>query len=375
MTSQGRGCRRLADGATGAGWWGLSVACLLVGVAGCKSPAPVERQPPPPAASAAACNVAPKLNDPDNVALLPAKTAGFCIDPTGSDRAYGDGTKTDIKEICSLFDGECEIYLGLKVNRVIEARYVDGAGTGATIDVYLSKFDTTKDAYAMYTKRVVGSTDPAHPDTAKPIAGGGSAALGIGNAMLWRGPYLVELTVNDSNASLKQMRQRGDALLPPLVKAIGDKLSGTTELPAAARRLPQADRLPLGIRLYRRDMLAVSGVGGGAVGYYRRGKQRYRVLSIAKEDVDQAKDAMGSFAKSPGAVKDKALVQQALRLMVDDGGSPAQWLVVRSKAWIVGIGDEPRVLRAGMSADEHAAVTLSLDEKRQAIKALLAAAK
>ena len=344
-------------------------------VTACSDDPPAKRQAPPSAPKVAACGGSPKLNDAANVALLPPKTGEFCIDPTGSDRAYGKGAKADIKEICNLFDGECEIYFGFNVNHVIEARYIDGAGTGATIDVYLSKFDTTTDAFGMYTKRVVGERDPAHPDTAKPIEGGGSAALGIGNAMIWRGPYLVELTVNDSNASMKQMRQRSDALLPPLVKAIGGKLSGATELPRAAALLPTAQRLPLGIRQHTKALLGVKGVGGGAFGYYQDGKRRYRMLSIVKDDVAQAKDAMGSLKKVPGALKDKTLVQEAVSFMVQDGGAQAQWLVVRDKRRIIGIGDEPRVLRAGMSADEHATVTLTMDDKRAALKALLEASK
>ena len=347
-------------------------AGLLTLAVGCEDKPVPKREPPPPAGKVVACDAKPKLNNPANVALLPPKTGGYCIDPTGSDKAYGEGEKADIKDICNLFDGECEIYLNLKVKHVVEARYVDGAGSGATIDVYLSKFATTTHAYAMYTKRVVGEQDPAHPDVAKHIAGGGSAALGMGNAMLWRGPYLVELTANDSNASMKQMMALSDKLLPPLVKQIGEKLSGKTALPDAAAALPNEQRLPLGIRQHTQDVLGVTGVGGGAFGYYKAGEHRWRVLSIVKEDVDQAKDAMGSFLKLQGATKDKTLVKQAVRFMAKDAGAQTEWLVVRNGKHIIGIGDEPRVLRAGMTAAEHAGVTLSLAEKRQRIKTLLA---
>ena len=197
---------------------------LLAGLCGCPEDPPPKRQPPPPAPKAVTCDAAPKLNDPKNVELLPPKSGGFCLDPTGSDKAYGEGAKAGIKDICNLFDGECEIYLGFKVNRVIEARYVDGKGSGATIDVYLSRFETTTAAYAMFTKRVVGERDPAHPDTAKPTESAGVAALGMGQAMLWRGPYLAELTLNDAEASMEQMKKRGAELLPPLVKTRSGRL-------------------------------------------------------------------------------------------------------------------------------------------------------
>src|SRR5436189_796756 len=64
-----------------------------------------------------------------------------------------EGAPLPLDQICDLFDGECEIYKGFHVRRVLEARYIDGAGSPATIDIHLSKFGTTESAYAMFTKR------------------------------------------------------------------------------------------------------------------------------------------------------------------------------------------------------------------------------
>src|SRR5690606_37770840 len=160
-------------------------------------------------------------------ALFPSKADGFCLDPNGSDKAFGEGAPQHLDGICDLFDGECEIYKRHGVERVVEARDVDGGGTAATIDVYLSRFGSRDAAYAMFTKRVVGDVDPAHPDTPDPIEAGGAAALGIGNAYLWKGSHLVEITYNDSAAtSVDQVQKKANALLPPLVKAFADKLPG-----------------------------------------------------------------------------------------------------------------------------------------------------
>lgn len=357
-----------------------TVAALLTALsltAGCKDdPAPVRREPPPPAAtaSAGACDGPSKPADAKNVAFLPPASGGFCIDPNGSDAAYGEGSGKALDEICNLFDGECEIYKRHGVERVVEARYIDGAGSTATIDVYLSRYSSPARAYAMFTKRVVGDGDPAHPDTPKPIAGGGVAALGIGNAYLWRGAHLAELTFNDTSASsAEQVKKRADELLPPLVEALGKKLPGDTEVPPSAQALPSEDRLPLGIRYVYENPLGVEGLGEAAMGYYAEGDRRWRVLAIRASDDARAQDIVKTFRKLEGAAEEKGLGDQAVRAMVAHGGPETEWLVGRRGSLVMGIGDEARVLRKGMSAEEHRGKVLDQAAKRERLGSLLAA--
>jgi hypothetical protein len=270
-----------------------------------------------------------------------------------------------------MFDGECEIYKGFNVRRVVEARYVDGAGSTATIDVYLSKFATTEGAYAMFTKRVVGDGDPADEASPRPIEGGGAAALGVGNAYLWRGLYLAELTYSDESAAEAALRAAGEKLLPPLVKEMGAKLPGEAALPAAAA-LPKDKLLPLGIRYVIKDALGAPGAGGGAFGYYKDGTKRHRVLSLVREDEDQAKDVLASFGKVAGATKEKGVPGGLVRLMHKEGDAPpSEWVLARAGKTIFGVGDEPRALQAGMTAEEHAKVSLSKDEKIERLKKVL----
>jgi hypothetical protein len=343
----------------------LLIALLSVWIGGCEDDPP-PRQPPPPEPKPAACGAARKANDPTNLEHFPDKSGSFCLDPAGSDRGYGEGAKSPLEGMCEMFDGECEIYKRFGVERAIEAHYVDGAGSGATIDIYLTRYGSDESAYAMFTKRVVGDGDPAHPDTARPVAGGGAAALGEGNAYLWRGPHLVEITYNDSKASAAQMKERGDALLPPLVKAFGDKLPGESKPPALVAALPEDKRLPLGVRYITKDVLDVPGVGAGAFGYYQDGARRWRVLAMDPGDEDQAKDVVKSFRKLQGAEVEKAL--EGARFM----HQAAEWIVGRKGSKLLGVGDESRVLREGMSADEHRQKTLPQEDKRVLLKQLLA---
>ncbi|MBK9266306.1 MAG: hypothetical protein IPM54_41785 [Polyangiaceae bacterium] len=342
---------------------------------GCKSNES-KGTPPPPAAplpKANACEAGGgTLSDPQTAAVMPRKSSHFCLDPNGGDKVYGEGASLPIDQICDMFDGECEIYKGFGVKRVVEMRYVDGGGSAATINVYLSKFGSVDGAYGMFTKRVVGDGDPAGEDTPRAIEGGGAAALGVGNAYLWRGAYLAEITYNDDAAAEAAIKAASDKLLVPLVKQIGDKLPGDTDLPAAAAALPKEKRVALGIRLLTKDVFDIAGVGPGAFGYYRDGDKRYRFAVMIRADEEQAKDVLATLGKQQGATKEKGIGDGAVRLMRSEEGPAVEWLFARTGAKLVGIGDEERALRSGMTAEEVAKVSLGKDDKATRLKEALA---
>jgi hypothetical protein len=348
-------------------------AAAFVALTGCsKGDEPRGAPPPPPApaAKAGACAAGGgKIADATSAPYFPRASGGYCLDPNGGDKAFGDAAALPLDEICSLFDGECEIYKGYGVRRVVQARYVDGGGSPANIDVNVSRFATSEGAYAMFTRRVVGDGDPADDSTPKPTPGGGAAALGLGNAYVWRGLYLVELTYNNQDAAEAAVKSVSEKLLPPLVREMGDKLPGETALPPAAAALPKDGLIPLGIRYITADLLSKTGSGAGAFGYYRAGDKRWRVGVIARGDVDQAKDVLSTLAKIRGSAKEKNIGDGAVRFMHKDGETPpTEWVFARSGKLIVGVGDELRSLKATMSADEHAKVTLTTEEKIERLK-------
>jgi len=345
------------------------LACLW-SLAGCDNKTGPPRSTSSTASQASRCKTKARFNDPTNVKFLPRTSGSFCLDPSGSDRAYGEGAQQRLDGICDLFDGECEIYKDFKVKRVVEARYVDGAGSPATIDVYLSTYSSRELAYGMFTKRVIGSRDPAHPDTAKPIAGGGAAALGIGNAYLWRGQMLAEIAYADDTMSTQVLKTKAAPILTALVKQLGQQLPGATELPAAAAALPKQHRLPLGIRYVTGDLLGVAGAGPGAIGYYQHGQKRWRELVASRGDADQARDVLRAVARTPGSAPEKGIGAQAVRLMVQPhaGAIRVEWLVARKGPQVRGIGDERTVLRAGMTAEQHHELSLSQADKRSRLE-------
>jgi hypothetical protein len=357
----------------------LAAAVAAFSLAACgKGEEPPRRGPPPPppkAAPVGACAAGGgKIADAASAPFFPSASGGFCLDPNGGEKTFGEAAALPLDNICTdVFDGECEIYKGYGVRRVLEARYVDGAGTPATIDVHLSRFATTEGAYAMFTRRVVGDGDPASDATPRAIEGGGAAALGVGNAYLWRGLYLMELTYNNETAAEAAMRAAGEKILPPLVKEMGGKLPGEAALPPAAAALPKEGMVPLGVRFVTKDLLGDAGVGAGAFGYYRAGDKRFRVASLARADGDQARDVLSTLAKLPGATREKGVGEGAVRLMRKEGtAAPVEWFFAQRGKSVLGVGDEVRVLRAGMTADEHARVSLTKEEKIERLKKLLA---
>ncbi len=343
------------------------IFALSIVMAACGKSKEVGREPPPPtsAGRAGTCSAGGgALRDGPSAPFFPTITATFCLDPNGGDRAFGEGASLPLDRVCELFDRECDLYKGHGVRRVSAVRYVDGSGGPAAIEVRLSRFATTEGAYGLFTRRVVGDGDPAGDSAPRPIEGGGAAALGAGSAYLWRGLYVAEVGYSDPSAAATAIKAAGDQVLPPLVKEIGERLPGETPLPPAAAELPGADRLPLGLRYAPKDALGIEGLGSAAFGYYRAGAKRWRVASMVRADGDQAKDLLGALAGQAGASKEKRLGEVVVRLMRGEGeGPPAEWLFKRSGARVVGVGDEPRALRASMSNEERDQRCLTREEK------------
>ncbi len=347
----------------------LALGLVSVAAIACKPDRDERRAPPPPEPKAASCDAPARVNDASNVALVPKSVGGFCLDPAGSDQGYGAGAKHPLDGIFELYDGEGEIYKRHGIERAVQVRYVDSGAGGATIDVYLSRYERAEQAYAMYTKRSVGDDDPARDGAPVPVEAGGAAVLGMGNAYVWRGVHLAELTYNDAHASAEQIDVRGRELLPKLAQAIGNALAGALELPPSARALPTEARVPGGVRYAASDVLDVKGAGAGALGYYRDGQARWRALAKVEADEASAKAAFDTLVGGMGE-REKGLGERAARLVL---GSPkAEWLIVQQGKRVLGIGDESRVLREGMSQAEHARVCLDADAKRKKLATLLA---
>lgn len=323
-----------------------------------ESPSGDRRGPPPPtveSASANACKTPGKIKDADFAAFVPEVSGSFCIDAKLGATAYGQNADKTLEEICELYDGECAVYQAHTVVRVLEVAYVTG-GSKATINLKVSKFKSPENAYGMFTKRLIGDGDPIDEATPKAIrAGFENGVLGIGNGYLWRGDVLVEATYNDESKTPTQLDEESKPVVGALLTAVNDKLTGDTS-PALAKRIPEKERLPLGVRYVVSSALVKEG-GAGLYGYYKTADaKRYRVALVPHADEAKAQALVALLEKTYGA---KTAGEGTVTMRVEE----MDWIIRRVGTDVFAVGDESRVLRKGMPDEERAKLYLSSAEK------------
>jgi hypothetical protein len=358
--------------------WSL-LALLVVLTASCKDDhdRPTDNPPPPPppsaTAKAGACaSGGGAVGDPVSTEFFPRTIDGYCLDPQGGTKTYGEKGKLSMDDVCtSALDGECEVYKRFGLVRMVALRYVDGGASGGSVEVYLSQFKDVPGSYGMFTKRVVADGDPADPSAPRVLAAGGAGAMGTGRAYVWRGPYVLELQYNNEEESPEQLAKSSATLLSAIGKAVGERLPGAADKPEAARRLPGASLLPGGIAYVTKDALDVHGAGAAAIGYYKDGERRWRAISFDGSDIAAAKDAMNAFRSRPGSLPIAGLGDEALQVVVQSSkdAPKTEWLLVRKGGVVTGVGDEEIALRADPQHD--ASLRLTKDEAVAKMKAWL----
>lgn len=367
----------------------LSLAPLL----GCSKKDDTEQTAPtpPPAPGAAGSAAAHGADvcgkdgqggsDTDGISagFVPRALGGYCLDPQGEPKTYGDKGKFSMDEVCTTaFDGECEVYKRFGLDRVVALRYVDGSGAPNSVEVNLSRFKTIDGAYAMFTKRVVADGDPARA-TVKPLAAGAAGATSSSNAYVWRGLYLAELTfvTEDTKMTPAAMAAANEKSTGAIAKDIGSKLPGDASLPESAKALPADGMIPLGIAYYPKDALSFSGIGPIAVGYYKNGDKRWRAIAAARGDADAAKEVWRAFKLKAGSLPVKGLGEDVVQVVVQEAPerAKAEYDVARKNTLVMGIGDEELVLDPATPAEKQAPLKLTHEEKIAKLASWLNATK
>lgn len=331
---------------------------------GCKknepAPAPAPEAPPSasaPAPGADACANPGTVDDSVSAAFFPKTVPGACLEPKGDTRTYGERAKSTLEELCTTaFDGECEVYRGFGVKRVVGVRYAEGGGKQGTVEVYVNRFATKAGALAMFSKRVVGESDPADPQAPKSFGAGERSALGTGRGYVWSGEYLVELTYTNDDGSLTQdaFKASADAVIAPIGKAIGAALPADTSAVPSLAALPVGSQIPGGVAFYPSDGFGIPHLGPVAVGFYRDGETRFRIFAIARGDANEAKADMRLFKSRPKAKPEAALGEEAVSVELEGGAEKggASFVVARVGNTVIGVGSEP--FATAQSADEAA---------------------
>jgi hypothetical protein len=331
------------------------------------------RPPPPPlpVASSAHADVCAGGGGQDTDAisapLVPRAAGGFCLDPQGEPKTYGDKGKLSMDEVCTTaFDGECEVYKRFGLERVVVLRYVDGTGAPNSVEVNLSRFAASDGAYAMFTKRVVADGDPVRA-TVRPLAAGAAGATSSSNAYVWLGAYLAELTfvTEDTKMTPEAMARANEQATGSIAKDIGGRLPGAVDLPPSARVLPTAARIPLGIAYYPRDALGLTAIGPVAVGYYKDGEKRWRDVGFARAEAAAAKESFRAFRLKAGSMPLKGIGDEAVQVVVQEAPdrAKAEYLVARKGALVAAVADEELVLDPATPTEKLAPLRLTKDEK------------
>jgi hypothetical protein len=357
--------------------WPLLVLAVALASAACdkacdsRADSSENRPPPPPlvaAVDAQVCSGGGGVDtDAISAAFVPREAGGYCLDPQGEPKTYGDKGKLSMDEVCTTaFDGECEVYKRFGLDRVVVLRYVDGGGAPNSIEVNLSRFTTPDGAYAMFTKRVVADADPIRASV-KPLAAGASGATSSSNAYVWRGQYLAELTfvTEDTKMTPEQMARANEQSTGVIAREIGARLPGPTDPLPGVAALPTVSRIPLGVAYTPKDVLDLRAIGPAAVGYYRDGDKRWRDVSMMRVDVAGAKEAFRAFKLKPGSLPVKGVGDEAVQVVVQEAAdrAKAEYVVARKGALVAAVGDEELVLDPAAPKEKLAPLRLTKDEK------------
>jgi hypothetical protein len=353
----------------------IGVLLFALGPAACRRKVEEEGTAPPPVASSkpgACAKGGGTPTDPVTAGFFPRTVGDYCIDPNADARAYGEAAKGSLDEVCTeLLDGECEVYKSYGLRRIVTLRYMDGGGSPGTIEIKLSRFANKEGAYGFFTKRIVADSDPL-ATTLTELRAGAAGALGSGIAYVWRGDHLAELSYTNELEPPDKMKESGKRLLPDVARALGDKLPSDTSPPQAVALLPEEHRLPMGISYLLSDLFGISGLGSGAVGFYKDGEKRWRVVVLVRPDDDAADDVLESLKKVDRAstIKEVLFPALAFHTQRDDASPRTEYVAGRRGKHVYAVGDEDLVLGGGRSKDEEAKTKLSRDEKLTVLKKL-----
>jgi hypothetical protein len=134
-------------------------ASLALGACRKKESASEGSAPPPPPVVSSQPGVCAAgggtVKDSVSAGYFPRTAGEYCIDPNVEAKTFGEAGAAPLDGVCDLFDGECEIYKGFGLKRVVTVQYVDGKGSPGTVSVTLSRFASPEAAYGFFTKRVV----------------------------------------------------------------------------------------------------------------------------------------------------------------------------------------------------------------------------
>jgi hypothetical protein len=267
----------------------------------------------------------------------------YCIDGHTDPRSYGADGGAPLASACELLSGGCELYQSHGLARVTTAEYVAADGSRAL--VLVARFGSPEGAFGAFTARV-GPRAITTNEPFEPLRAGSAAALGTTSAIVYRAERVVELRYSNDGKAPSERAAAARVQLPALAAAVGKALPGKPELPIAARLLPAVGQRPLGTYYAYEDLLAIPGLGRGAVAEYRDTRGQFFIAITVALDDDAAKDVLKTLRRHPSAKKLKFAPYEATRITHREGEAERiGWVFGRKGLVIAGVGrpSPPRV--------------------------------
>jgi hypothetical protein len=282
---------------------------------------------------------------------LPEQNGEWCLDLFAAPVSYGELGDEPLERACERALGPaCRSEEGAGIRRVVRFQYLNRADARASVDGVLSRFRAAPSAYARYTRALAGDSAAGLAEATE-LDGGRLAQRGD-SLFAWRGRELLWLHYMDERSAGAGRQQAANAALPPLARALLARLGDSDDWPASVRRLPEAERIPLGVRLFLDEAFGVPGLGPSALGYYRQGNESWRMIAMQRPDAESAKDVMSTLEHQPEAHRIERAPLEALTLSErrGPGEPPLSWLIARQADVVYGVGsEEPSAQLAGES--------------------------
>jgi|GEM_PF-1500917 len=338
---------------------GLTLGCLLL-LLSCDSESALHvlgRAPHPPSGTCEA------PSEGSAKTKLPAKLGALCLSRSVPARAFGVGLPPLVTFCQGWLGTSCERFAPFRLQHAEVATYQSKVDA-SLLEVQSLKFENPSLAYGYFTRVVLQGEDPRR-SVFTAFAAGAGAAQSQNEAVVVAGNQVISLRlVNPALPPLRVIVQAGVAL-PALARELLTALGEENLKPLEVRLLPAADSLPLAVDYEPEDILDVSGLGPGAVGYYARGAKRWRLAALDRGEEDAALDVVSTLRKFHGASVLKQAPFDALGFSArkDEERARSAWLLTRRAQRIYAIGDDDFARPMGQLRGDAEATQLSESEK------------
>lgn len=277
--------------------------------------------------------------EPEAAAWFPERSERYERDRHSDLSSFGGPSDPPIDSGCRRLGLDCALLTRFGLRRVVRLPYVEVAGPGRVL-VTVLRFGSAEHSFGWFTARLAEARDVGRPRYTE-FSAGGFAVQAETSALVWRAESVAELVYADERRAPHAQELAARDALPPLARALGERLPGNQHWPDAARLLPEAERVPLSVVYEPFDLFGIEDVGPGARAAYARGTERSEISILVRVDEDAADDVLETFRKLPGARWDKLAPYRATRFaLVDEKSSQTtEWIFGQRGRLLAGVGE------------------------------------